>query len=243
MTTSQLCRWTMTAALLGAVGCGRSAPTEPATVAPAISAPLTNDLQPNQAQAADDQNKLPPTKPAERHVTLPNDMGGKAVAKVLAAPSPLPPDTSANTKPVPYSSPLDHGEMPLPPVALKPFASTPPSGSSAKPSAPRERHPPASSATALPDGHTTERPLVKAPAPSNPRAADVPMQAWKQHDRPPIDDPTADLSAGRVIDTPLPMLRGPLPFLRVSIPDPFELVEHLKGKLGKETEVGVGPPK
>jgi hypothetical protein len=118
-----------------------------------------------------------------------------------------------------------------------------PKATATKPSPPAERNPPQDAGVSLPEGRASERPRAKVPPPPNPQAADVPMQAWKQNDRASLDDPTADLSAVRVIDTPLPVSRGVLPFLRLSIPDPFELVEQMKGKLGRDTELGTGPIK
>jgi len=67
--------------------------------------------------------------------------------------------------------------------------------------------------------------------------------AWARQERASLDDPTADLSAVRVIETPLPVPAIQLPFLRTFIPNPFELAEQLKGKLGRETELGAGPIK
>lgn len=238
MTTRHAFRWLSLFAGIGAVGCGGSQPAEPTTVAPVlITPPVTDDLRPPPA----DTDKT--TKPADPPPSLPSDMGGKAVAKALRTPPPLPADAPAVKQPKPYSSAVDRGEFPLPSVPPRAFTPTDPKASATKPSPPAERNQPNDTTAALPEGKATDRPLLKVPSPPNPGAADVPLNAWRQNDRASLDDPTTDLAAMRVIVTPLPLATGVLPFVRVSIPDPFELAEQLKGKLGKETELGTGPVK
>jgi hypothetical protein len=241
MTTRHIASWLASFAGVVAIGCGGSTPPAdaPPTPTPVLAPPVTDDLRSpvNVAQTPADQ-----TKPIEPVTVVPNDAGGKAVAKALVAPPKLA-DESVSSKPAPYSSAIDRAESPLPSVALRPFSPTEPKASAAKPSPPKERHQPPADVTTLPEGRGADKPRAKATSPSNPGASDVPPNAWRQGDRPPLGDPTADLSAGQVIGTPLPATMGQLPYLRVSIPDPFELVEHLKGKLGKDTELGAGPMK
>jgi hypothetical protein len=235
MTTPRVFHWLVPGVLVGVIGCGGSAPPPEQDAAVPVIVASTEPADPKPTTQA-----TQPAKPADPPPTL----VGKAVAKALVVPPPLPADPPTDTKPKPYSSPLDRGETPLPPLALKPFNFTPtPTTSAVKPSPPWERQLPDNSTAAIPEGRRSERPLVKAPAPMNAGAADVPMNAWKQNDRAPLEDPTADLSAVRVIDTPLPVNVVTLPFLRMSIPNPFEFAEQLKGKLGKDAEVGVGPMK
>lgn len=243
MTTRNLLRWLPPLVAAGAVGCGGSPPpSDPATLAPVIVAPGSESSEIKSTSAAQTPTQPTiPARPAEPPVTLPADTGGKAVAKALVLPPPLPTESANNSKPKPHTSALDRGELPLPPVAMKPFGPTEPKGNSVKPSPPVERHLPDPAVTNLPEGRAADRPLAKAPSPPNSGAADVPVNAWRQGERAPLEDPTADLSAGRVIDTPLPVSSGALPFLRLSIPNPFEFAEQLKGKLGKETELGIQP--
>ncbi len=245
MTTRNMFRWLVPVVAAGAVGCGGSPPTESATLAPVISAPpVTDDLGPRPTVVAQTPTQpTQPTKPADPPVSVPSDTGGRLVAKAMFVPPALPVEPPAVTKPKAYSSALDRGELPLPAVTMKPFGPTDPKASAAKPTPPAERHLPDSTVATLPEGRTTDRPLAKAPAPPNAGAADVPQNGWRQGDRASVEDPTTDLSAGRVIDTPLPTTMAPLPFLRTFIPNPFEFSEQLKGKLGKETELGAGPIK
>jgi hypothetical protein len=219
------------------VGCnGQPSPppadAEPVTVAPVLVAPPPAD------PPAPKPEPQPPAKPADPAPSLPADAGGKAVAKALVQPPPLPADPPTATKPKKYSSPLDRGELPLPVVKPQSF-------NASRPSPPPDRGIPDTGMPLLPEGKGSVRPRLKADAPPNPGAADVPMNAWKQPhgERAPLNDPTVDLSAGGVIETKLPTPAMTLPFLRVSIPDPFEWAEHLKGKLGKDTELGTGPIK
>ena len=86
-----------------------------------------------------------------------------------------------------------------------------------------------------------ERPPVKADGPRNPLAVDVPMMAWTRPDRASLDDPTVDASAFRVIVTPFPLPTDPLPFVKLTIPDPFEFKEQLKGKVGRDAEFATTP--
>lgn len=244
MTTRNSLRWLAPVFTAGVVGCGGSPPTEPAQLAPVIVAPGTDDLRPTEptpVQTPPTPTPAQPAKPAESPVTRPADTGGKAVGKVLLLPPPLPVDAPAAIKSKPHTSALDRGDLPLPPVTMKPFSPIEPKGNPVKPSPPADRSLPDTAGTILPDGQALTRPLVKAPAPPNAGAADVPLNAWRQGDRAPLADPTADLSAGRVIETTLPTKAGQLPFLRNSIPKPFEFAEHLTGKLGKDTELGTQP--
>lgn len=239
MTTRHLVRWLVPVVAIGVIGCGGSQPTQPATAAPAIVPPVTDDIQPaNPAQPS------PPAKPADPPVTLPSDTGGKAVAKALVVPLPLPPEAPTVKAPKPYSSAFDRGELPLPTIPPRPLSpSSIPTTTAAKPSPPAQGPLLSGFPGPLPEGKQSDRPLLKAPAPSNPRATDVPVMAWPRQERASLDDPTTDLSAVRVIETPLPIPAIQLPFLRAFIPNPFEFAEQLKGKLGKETELGTTPNK
>ncbi len=220
---------------VGVAGCGSqpvpTQPHEPVAVTPALVTPA----DPPPTKPTPD-----PTRPADPPVTLPADLGGQAVEKALAKPDALQVDPPT-AKPKAYSSRLDRGEVPLPTPPLRPFAPSPPVIASAKPTPPRERPLLDRTPPELPQGKLADRPLAKAPSPPNPGAADVPGRSPQQPDRVSLDDPTADLTAGRVIQTPLPLATAELPFLRLTIPDPFEFIEHLKGKLGRDGELGTKP--
>jgi hypothetical protein len=246
MTTRHAIRMLAVVSGLGAVGCGPSPPAEPCPETPALVVPKADAG--GSGQPADTKPTTTPdpdksTKPADPPPGRPSDTGGKAVARALRAPSPLPADPPRVTPPKPYASALDRGEFPLPKVRPRAFVPTDPKAGGTKPSVPAERNQPADVTGTLPEGKAADRPLLKMPSTPNPGAADVPANAWRQGDRASLDDPTVDLSAMRVIETALPVATGVLPFVRVSIPDPFDLTEQLKGKLGKDTELGTGPVK
>lgn len=228
--------WLIPLAAVGLVGCGTppnppTPPTDPVAVTPGIVTPA----DPPATKPTPD-----PTKPADPPITLPSDLGGQMVEKALATPAALPTDPPA--KPRAYASTFDRSEVPLPGVAFRPFTSTPPAVTSAKPTPPREKTQLDRTPPELPGGKLSDRPLVKADSPSNPGAADVPGRTPQQPDRVSLADPTADLTAGRVIQTALPLAVFDLPFLQLIIPDPFEFVAHLRGKLGRDGELGTKPP-
>jgi hypothetical protein len=244
MNTAQLLRRLTPLTMAILVGCGRSTPpSEPAALAPVIAPPATDEVRGPELAQTPTQPTQPLKPPAGPPVVLPADTGGKAVAKALMLPTPLPQQPPSGIKSAPDSSAIDRGELPLPSVTPRPFSRLEPNSSAVKPSSPAEKQLPATQFVTLPESQGSGRPLVKAPALPDSRAADVPMNAWRQGDRAPLEDPTVELSAGRVIETPLPLNTAGLPFLRLTIPNPFELSEQLKGKLGKDVELGQSPPK
>lgn len=212
-------------------GCGRPAPT-PATLAeqPTIAVPIP--IEP------ESKPKSEPVKPELKPVELPSDFGGLAVAKALRLPAPLPPDGVAMAKgPKPRLSDFDKGELPLPGIKLRPFSSSVPNAKPPMPSAPTETVPAnlgGGSASNPLNFQFAERPRVKAPSPMSGTAADIPAQARPSPMAPNFDDPTAGLVAQKIIQTPFPKPNLMLPFSKVSIPDPFEFLEHLKGPLGRD---------
>ncbi len=214
-------------------GCGRPAPTPtPTTRAeqPTIAIPMPVDPEA--------KPKPEPAKPNAKPVELPSDLGGRAVTATLRLPAPLPPDGTAMAKgPKPRSSDLDRGELPLPGIKPPAFAALVPRAKPPLPSAPPETVPGnlgAGSALNPLSFQFAERPRAKAPTPVAATAADVPAQARPSNPAPNYDDPTADWVAQKIIQTPFPKPSLTLPFSRVSLPDPFEFLEHLKGPLGRD---------
>lgn len=225
-------------------GCNDTAPKpneEPAAAAlPALpTVPTTGSTPVVKVQA-------PPTpKPVEPIVKLPDDLGGKAVQKSLM-PTLAPPAELAGPKaPKARITELDRGELPPPTTAWKvPSAPLLPKVKPAKPSLPPERAPADlghAAAENLGGVKFAEKPLIRADAPVNAGPTDVPAFARQIVERTPIEDPTAEISAGKLIETIFPYPVGPLPFQKVTIPDPFEFAEQLKGKLPRETEFGTAP--
>jgi hypothetical protein len=139
---------------------------------------------------------------------------------------------------------LDRGEVPLPKVVASVPRLPSPAAHSPRPTPPPERVP-ADLGTAVRANPAqvkmADRPPVRRPPPADPGPADLPPLARPVPDRASLDDPTAELSAARVVFTalPLPAITGW--FVRFGIPDPFELAGHLRGKTGFNRELGTAP--
>jgi hypothetical protein len=212
-------------------GCTESVTPPPAPIAAPVAAiPIPTTAPAPQPVAV----KIP-------HVVIPSDLGGKAVSQALV-PSVDQGKLPVTATPKPRESELDSGEIPQKPVPIVlPMAGMP----QAKPvriSPPKEKPP-----TDLGSRPTTMkiqtpyRPLVKAPSVMNPGASDVGPLVRVVPDKASTDDPTADVLSGQVIDTKFPLPTEPLPFVRFTIPDPFEYGGQLKGKLPRETEFAIAP--
>jgi len=174
---------------------------------------------------------------------FPDDVGGKKVAATLAPSLPPAPIAAPTTKPKARSSEIDRGELPMPKVSAAVPTTPLPKAKLPRPSPPTERVPvELGSAAALDPSREKlpERPGVRAVA-ANPGAVDVPRLANPLPDRASLDDPTTEIAAARVIVTALPLPFNPAWFVRFGIPDPFEFVEHLRGKTGAVGELGTAP--
>jgi len=174
-----------------------------------------------------------------------SDLAGRTVTRAIMPSLPASPEPSARKAARPRVSPVDRGEPSLPTVGAKVLPPSPkPTG---KP--PRLSPPPDGAPNALGDAAAVgvsafplpDRPLLKGTSAANPGATDVPAMARQLPDRPSVEDPTVAATARGVIETPLPLPTGELPYLKEVIPNPFEFAEQLKGKLGKETEFGTAP--
>jgi hypothetical protein len=86
-----------------------------------------------------------------------------------------------------------------------------------------------------------DRPPLRRPPSVAAGPVDLPPLARPVPDRASLDDPTAELSAARVVFTALPLPAVAGWFARFGIPDPFELADHLRGKTGLDRELGTAP--
>jgi len=245
----------LAAGLVLAGGCGSNAPdgaaaTEPssgpvAVVAPTL--PISVPTTPSTSTATKSTPTTPPTVPvrqpvppttptAERvdAIRIPNDLAGKVFTKAMA-PAPF-----AVTKLLVSSaarirvSPLDGGELPETSLKVAPVSIPLPVGKPARPTPPPEQAPTdlgRAAAENLSLIQTQVKPLVKSSRVLNPGAADVPPLSRQLPDRASLEDPTADIARVRIVETAflIPVLEATA--LRLVIPDPFEFVEQLKGKL------------
>lgn len=78
------------------------------------------------------------------------------------------------------------------------------------------------------DSKFPESPAVKSPPRPEPTAADVPRLGYPVSDRIPVDDPTAEISTLRIVNTLILAPTIAAPFVRLMLPDPFEFAEHVK---------------
>ncbi len=227
---------------LGAFGCTEA----PAPVPVDVSAAKIDPVLPTPAPMVPAKVPVaqePKPVPVELAVKLPDDLGGKAVQKSLMPSMALPDDLTGPKVPRPRSTAIDRGELSTAPLAITLPALPNPKVKPAKPSLPPERIPTdlgRAAAENLSAVKFPEKALVRADGPNN-GAADVPLLARQLLERASVEDPTAEISALKLIETIFPYPVGPLPFLKVTIPDPFEFVEQLKGKLPRESEFGTVP--
>jgi len=206
-------------------GCARQAAPDPANEARA-AAPAAERVVRGQAPDRDksdkgDKREVPSAEPFR----FPADAGG-AVAEKRLRPA-LPPETETSSGPHRRPAPrLDEPEPPLPlAVAAEPRLPPQRGPSRLTPRPLRteetlddapEAHPAFVVTMAVGERVRTEpAPDVRQPAPLPPLATPVP-------DRASLEDPTRDAADAAASAATPPQRRQPVPFQRVSLPDPFE---------------------
>jgi hypothetical protein len=185
-----------------------------------------------------------PKTPAAPPFRFPNDAGGQKVAATLAPSAPSVPTTPPAAGPKPRTSAIDRGEIPLPRVTSKMPRLALPLAKATRPSPPPERVPNdlgQAAAESVAAVRLSVTPVDRAPAAAKLTPGDLPPLAQQLPGRAPLDDPTAELSAARVVfaEVAWPAVRAA--FVRFGIPDPFEFAAHLGGKTAVERELGVTP--
>lgn len=233
---------------LTAAGCSQSPapPAPPAETVAVVAAAQPDPLSPIAAQ---------PPKPPEPPPTVfeyPADLGGKAVVKAVT-PS-LAPPAAEKTSPAPKPRTPPARVVDPDPVAVAKYVPPPvlpPKPPESRPTPPPERvpHDLGYLADAVP-----ERPTFPVKPGITQRAADVkvppalPILGRPATDRVSLDDPTAEPGNQAIV---APLVRvGLLPaaFLKVALPDPFELGEQVKPRVAPadepgRTPVAVDPPR
>jgi hypothetical protein len=187
------------------------------------------------------QSDLPPVASP-----YPIDIGGRAVERAVAPNLPaLPPTERFGTAPMPRIIPTRllnpeanaNVNLALPPVMpAKPVP--------ALLVQPPERVPfdIGNGAAALP-----AKPALPVAAAVTERSRDVnlppplPMLGRPLADRVSLDDPTAELSNAAIANAPVKVPLTSAAFLRVWLPDPFELAEQIKPKVPPSAEPGLSP--
>jgi hypothetical protein len=232
--------------LVASLGCNRT------SSAPAVPGEVASHGSPQPAPAVASQTPTkspPPVAPAPAAppaFAFPPDARGSALAKVVtsAAPAPLPVERfgEAPAERTPPAVVL----FPESPVrvthALPPVLPEKPAG--LKPADPPERVPVAlgagagvlSTRPALPDA-----PGITARAPDVSRPPALPPLARRVPDRASLDDPTAEPGHAVIVNRPVEFPWGPAAFLKVTVPDPFELAAQVKPGHDPAAEPGLQP--
>lgn len=210
---------------------------DPAVViAPESVAALAPGKAPPQSRA---EPAPPPTFP------FPPDLAGKAVEKAVMpnVAKPLPAQR-ADAKPLPRAIPANLLDPdPVARARLVPPPLLPAKSTGLKPAAPKERLPlDFGTAAVLP-----ERPVLPVVAVVTPRARDAnlpppaPALGRPAADRVPFDDPTNDFGNAEVVSGSVKAPLAPSGFLKVAIPDPFELGAQVKPKVPASAEPSAAP--
>ena len=222
-------------------GCARPAP-EP------VSEPVAVVVAPQPALNSVPQPATPPASvesapSAAATFQFPDDLAGKELARV-AAPGPtgaLPVEQFGNV-PKPRRVPARVLDPDVP--ARIEFTPQPVSGPPApvvKPAAPLEALP-IFGAAAVP-----VKPVLKVTAAATEIARDVnlpppaPVLGRQVVDRVSLDDPTNEVGNAQVVAGTVRVSLGASEFVKVSIPDPFELAEHMKPKVPAKAEPSAAP--
>jgi hypothetical protein len=238
-------------------GCSQAQPDAPAPAVDLSKVQLVPDAPgvPASVLPQPPVQPPPPPKPPEPppEFKFAADLGGKAVARAVAPniTKPLALDR-APAAPKPRAVP----ERVLNPdaVARADFAPPPllpPKPPAAKPANPAERVPLDLGARA---DAPPAKPVLPVAAVETPRARDAnlppppPVLGRQYTERASLDDPTTETGNSAATANTVPVALAQSPFLKLGIPDPFELLEQVKPKVPAANEpsalpVPVNPPR
>lgn len=224
-------------------GCAQN-PEQPTNTQPvALATPTSTTEQPVEPISAQPQPK-PPEPPTV--FDYPSDLGGKAVVKAVTPTitQPLPTEKVAAT-PKPRTFPARLLEPdPITKAVYVPPAVLPAKPAEAKPTAPPERVP--VDLGALADG-IPAKPTFPIAAGISERARDVnlppalPILGRPFTERVSLDDPTAEFGNTRIVAPIVKVVVPQAGFLRVTLPDPFELGEQVKPRVPSAVDPGLTP--
>ncbi len=232
---------------IGLAGCSQQqAADAPAGPPAVVIAPQPADAPAGEPKAQPGAAPSPKPEPPPPTFAFPADQTGVALARVMA------PDV---TRPLPAErfgiAPLPR---PVPPKVLEPDAAEraryvpppllPPKPVSARPAQPPERVPLDLGARA--DDVPAKPKLPVAPV-VTPRARDVnrpppaPVLGRPLTERVGLDDPTGELGNAVVVSGVVRVPPAPSGFVKVSVPDPFELAEQVKPRIPAPAEPSAAP--
>jgi hypothetical protein len=159
---------------------------------------------------------------------FPGDPGGKHLGTLLPPRENfrLPPESPSGPRPHPALPALENPTLP-PPLgqAALPRLSAEKASRPARPGPLPEDTPLLSYYGTPPQPHEpalTPGVLAKAPSPSVGRPVPPPVLGQPVPDPAPLDDPTTDASLAAALAAPMPSRTNPAPFLKLTLPDPFE---------------------
>jgi hypothetical protein len=222
--------------LLAVFGCSRSA----VVVTPEAASRADEPAAPPVVRGKIDESAATP-------FAFPEDAGGALLAKVLPPKEPEAPRTdraepahrpaaSRSIEPPTLPLPLNHATMPRLPAPVKAAPLRPrlilDEALSGLPDSPILPQLPS-----LPDGGRVRVPSVDVNQP-----IPLPILARPVADRAPLDDPTTDASAEAALAAPIPSRTTKAPFLKLTLPDPYD---HRRGEtptLAESSEFPVGTP-
>jgi hypothetical protein len=239
-------KWMMCGLVVGLAGCGGKAPQAPVVEAPGpvLVAQVAPPARPVSPLAALVPAAPAIPKPSALPFRFPDDLGGKKVAATLAPVAPAAPPMPGVTTPKPRTSAIDRGEIPLPRVTAKMPQLPLPPAKATRPSPPPERVPNDLGQAAAENPAAVRlavTPIEGGPAAAKLTPADLPPLARQLPGRASLDDPTAALSAARVVFSEMAWPTVRAAFVRFGIPDPFEFAAQLRGETAIERELGVTP--
>ncbi|MBN9118828.1 MAG: hypothetical protein J0I06_06660 [Planctomycetes bacterium] len=234
---------------LGLAGCsqpaGESKVEPPAAVVLASPAPASPPAAAPRPQPPAPQ-PAPKPEPPPPAFAFPADRTGTALARVVApdVTRPLPAERFG-AAPKPRTVPARVLEPDAPATTshtLPPLL--PPKPAPAKPGAPPEKVPLVLGALA--DGGPA-RPVLPVAAVVTERARDTnlpppaPVLGRPLNDRASLDDPTGELGNAEVVAGVVKVPPAPSGFVKVAVPDPFELGEQVKPKVPAAAEPSAAP--
>jgi hypothetical protein len=228
---------------LGLAGCSQAA-DPPARAAVDAGVAIKPEPSPPALPVTADPPKPPATPAAFEY---PADLGGQAVAKATAPDRPALTHERAVPAPKPRALPakLLHPDAVAKVKANYRLPLVPPT----KPAAVRLVAPPERVPVEL--GRGTDgipsRPTFPVAAGVTQRAPDVklppamPTLGRPLAERVSLDDPTAELGHAGIVAPPVKVPVAPASFLKVTLPDPFELGAQVKPKVPPAAEPGLAP--
>lgn len=224
--------------LLALAGCGRSAVV---VALPEGSMHADEPLRPVQTRGQTDESDSATS-------IFPDDAGGRLLAKMLPPREPdgfrLPrPDVS---RVVVASIRMNPPDLPLlPSQAVMPRLPSPARSSPLRPRLVLEESLSGGPWTPVPPQQQSlpDEGRVRVPSEDVNQPLPLPILGQPVPDRAALDDPTSDASATAALAAPLPMRTNPAPFLKLTLPDPYD---HRRVKLpvqAEQNEPAIGTPK